>query len=51
MTLGSILETATLLSAKRQDMDAFERNMAQLKPYYQSSRYVILIVLVPGNSF
>ena len=39
--LGSILETATLLSAKKRDMDAFSRNMAQLKPYYQSKRYIM----------
>merc|ERR1712100_283285 len=35
----SILETATLLSAKKRDMDAFSRNMAQLKPYYQSKSF------------
>lgn len=35
----NILETATLLSAKMNNFEAFERNITQLKPYYQSASF------------
>mmetsp|Transcript_9996 Transcript_9996/g.15796 ORF Transcript_9996/g.15796 Transcript_9996/m.15796 type:complete len:209 (+) Transcript_9996:175-801(+) len=38
----SILEIATLLSAKKKDMESFERNIKQLKPYYQSTSFACL---------
>jgi hypothetical protein len=36
--IGEALELSALLSVELKQTDAFERNMAQLKPYYFDSR-------------
>jgi hypothetical protein len=33
-TKGDVLEYATLLSVKAEDVEAFDRNLAQVKAYY-----------------
>lgn len=40
-TAGQILELAVLLSIRAGDMKAFERNVAQLKPFLGSLRCVL----------